>query len=171
MMAAILTHYLLRTTEYSDDSLRASKTLIEFGSPRPNAGEGLGVRGASTRLDVVASLPRPSSRAGFRELIQQRSIPLTPGPSPALGRGEPILSTVGAEQSTHSCHYGLQCSIGTTRDPTGNRVRLPARASGYPFKWANFNFRQAEFSVPVLQLAPWPISQRRNLQVGASLHP
>ncbi len=36
---------LLRITEYNDDRLRPSKTLIEFGSPRPNAGEGSGVRG------------------------------------------------------------------------------------------------------------------------------
>ena len=28
----------------------------------------------------------------FRELIQQRAIPLTPSPSPALGRGEPMLA-------------------------------------------------------------------------------
>ena len=30
---------LMRIAEYSDDGLRASKKLIEFGSPRPNAGE------------------------------------------------------------------------------------------------------------------------------------
>jgi len=37
---------LLRTTEYSDDSLRAWKNPIEFGSPRPNEGEDEGLREA-----------------------------------------------------------------------------------------------------------------------------
>lgn len=44
--------------------------------------------GADT-AGVLASILRSSSRAGFLELIQQRGIPLTPGPSPSLGRGEP----------------------------------------------------------------------------------
>ena len=39
---------------------------------------------------------RRSSRARFRGLIQRRGIPLTPGPSPALGRGEPILMPLTA---------------------------------------------------------------------------
>ncbi|MGH9429755.1 MAG: hypothetical protein ACRD2L_26005, partial [Terriglobia bacterium] len=35
----------LRITEYSDDTLRLSKHSIDFRSPRPSAGEGLGMRG------------------------------------------------------------------------------------------------------------------------------
>jgi hypothetical protein len=36
---------IIEDTEHSDDSLRASKNEAEFVSPRPNVGEGSGVRG------------------------------------------------------------------------------------------------------------------------------
>jgi len=51
----------LRITEYSDDGLRPSE-LIEFGSPRPNAGERQGQgrgEGANVPLIAVACAPRP----------------------------------------------------------------------------------------------------------------
>ena len=35
----------MRIPEYSDDTLCFSKHSIDFGPPRPSAGEGLGVRG------------------------------------------------------------------------------------------------------------------------------
>lgn len=65
----------------------------------------------------------------------------------------------------------LLTHYGTTRNPTGNRVTLPARSSGCPFKWANFNFQQAESFVPALQLAPWPTSPKKNLLPSELLHP
>jgi len=72
---------LLSTTENRGDGLRASKNLIEFGSPRPSVGEGLGVKGRAQCWMRLASVQDPSSRAGLRELNQQRGIPLTPSPS------------------------------------------------------------------------------------------
>ena len=52
---------------------------------------GSGVRG---RVDIsaLACVPRLSSRAEFRELVPPPGIPLTPSPSPTLGRGEPDLT-------------------------------------------------------------------------------
>ena len=49
---------------YRIDGLRPSKKLIEFGSPRPNAGEGLAVRGHAP-LNVMACAPRTGSKAEF----------------------------------------------------------------------------------------------------------
>ena len=70
---------------------------INFGLV--NTYKGLGVRGR-TWLDVLASVSRRPSRARFRELIQQTDIPLTPGPSPALGRGEPIPTLLTASDKS-----------------------------------------------------------------------
>ena len=105
--------YLLRATEYSDDALRLSKHSLDPGSPRPNAGEkGLGVRGPAHNWSF--SRFRSSSRAKFRELIWRRGIPLTPCPSPALGRGEPMLTTVLYQNELAEVSLNLKSSIGIT---------------------------------------------------------
>jgi hypothetical protein len=59
------------------------------------------VRGR-TRLDALASVSRRSSRTRFRELIQQKSIPLTASPSPALGEGSRC-ATCSRIRPTHRC--------------------------------------------------------------------
>ena len=38
-------HNLVRLAEYGDETRCLSRHSIDLGSPRPNAGEGLGVRG------------------------------------------------------------------------------------------------------------------------------
>jgi len=65
----------------------------------------------------------------FRELIYQRGIPLTPNPSPALGRGEPLLAAVLYQASSRKCHYNLQSSILRVHDQSaahagGGRLSL-----------------------------------------------
>jgi len=59
-----------------------------LGSPLPKAGEGLGVLGATE-----PSPPCPSIQGQVRQLSIQDCYclrrPLTPNPSPTLGRGEP----------------------------------------------------------------------------------
>ena len=57
--------------------------------------------GAITRWNVLVNAPmKPPSRSGFQELTETTRIPLTPGPSPTLGRGEPIPATVVTSQCT-----------------------------------------------------------------------
>ena len=53
----------MRITEGGDDTLCLSKHSIDFGPPRPSAGEGLGVRGegASTQLELLFSVLRSQS--------------------------------------------------------------------------------------------------------------
>ena len=83
----------MRLTEYSDDTLCRSKHSIDFGPPRPNVGEGSGVRGrAHTWRSSQCFKIRIQSRVS--KLIYPRGIPLIPSPSPALGRGEPMLAIV-----------------------------------------------------------------------------
>src|SRR6185436_149904 len=94
---------------------RASKNFMEFGSPRPSVGEGLGVRGRARRW-VLESVPRPSSRAEFRDLNQQRGIP--PHPQP--------LSRIGARGA-----YPNNCDrIRTSRPSTGFAVLNGTREEG-----------------------------------------
>ena len=59
---------------YRDNTLCISKRSIDFGPPRPNVGEGLGVRGKHTDRDPHSVL-RSSSRAEFLESIYQRGTP------------------------------------------------------------------------------------------------
>jgi hypothetical protein len=58
---------------------------FEFGTPRPSAGEGLGVRGIPLRQSVR------ETGLWMRVLEHSENIQLCtpPHPSPALGRGEP----------------------------------------------------------------------------------
>jgi len=57
--------------EYSDDSLRASKNLMEFGSPRPNEGEDEalrrlhGVRGQAHGWMFLRVFRDPHPELGF----------------------------------------------------------------------------------------------------------
>ena len=56
--------------------------------PSPQRGRGARGEGASTG-ELILRGSKPSSSARFRMLIHSNGFPLTPNPSPALGRGEP----------------------------------------------------------------------------------
>jgi len=72
-------------TDYSELQNDSDATPSrETGSPLPNAGEGVGVRGQTWR-DVVASVSGRPSRAVFGESIEQRGILLTPQPLSRVG--------------------------------------------------------------------------------------
>ena len=71
--------------------------VLDFGQPfhtdmPANLTDRLCGRGKHTAGGPASTLVT-SSRAVFRESIQQRGSPLTPSPSPTLGRGEPMLAT------------------------------------------------------------------------------
>ena len=70
------------------------------------------------------------------ELIQQRSIRLTPSPSPALGRGEPMLATCQLYQTrSQTFHHDLKSSAGVCQSPensmekTFNVINFGCRAT------------------------------------------
>ena len=60
------------------DSLGASKNIVEFGSPRPSVGEGLGGEGDADLLD---QLPKPGS-----ETLREHSAAFAPSPLTPLPR-------------------------------------------------------------------------------------
>ncbi len=77
-----------------------------FGSPRPSAGEGLGVRGnpiewISTRNLALDEGLEPCG------INQPCARPLSPGPSPALGRGEPKSIEFLDRQRVSSLYYAI----------------------------------------------------------------
>jgi hypothetical protein len=77
-------------TNYSDTYAPLSDEVrgVRIGSPRPNVGEGLGVRG----IPLCRINPRNLALDGCRETLARtssRARPLTPDPAPALGRGGP----------------------------------------------------------------------------------
>jgi len=96
------------------------------------------VRGRVHSLGALSILRSSSSE--FRELIQQRGIPLTPGPSPTLGRGEPTFATClrpACENVTIICiphHFrlavrplGFQHSLLPQQPASADfKVRIPA---------------------------------------------
>ena len=77
--------------------LLCSKQSIDLGPPRPNAGEGLGVRGPAHNWSLSQAF-RSSSRAKFRELIWRKGIPLTShdGPVPSKLRNTTPASPMDA---------------------------------------------------------------------------
>ena len=96
------------------------------------------MRGRVHSLGALSILRSSSSE--FRELIQQRGIPLTPGPSPTLGRGEPTFATClrpACENVTIICiphHFrlavrplGFQHSLLPQQPASADfKVRIPA---------------------------------------------
>ena len=82
---------LLRIANYSDTSASWSDTatVADIGSPRPNAGEGPGGEGDTSLLIQFQKLSSGSTSRNTCDTIQGYVGPLTPDPSPALGRGEP----------------------------------------------------------------------------------
>jgi len=105
------------------------ENLNEFGSPLPNAGGGVRGEGARTPLDLFAEVSRAASRAGFRELIRQRGIPLTPQP----------LSRVGARGADFGDYVRIRTesrisgTAGHPKSPTKSiRVRHSRGSLGFP---------------------------------------
>ena len=76
---------------YSDTSAGWSDTatVADIGSPRPNAGEGPGGEGDTSLLIQFPKLSSGSRSQSRCDNVQAYVGPLTPDPSPALGRGEP----------------------------------------------------------------------------------
>ena len=85
---------LFRSTEYSS----CLENLNRLRSPSPQRGRGVRGEGASSRLKALREFRDPQSEL-VSGMIRQRGIPLTPSPSPALGRGEPILQMRGLPRS------------------------------------------------------------------------
>jgi hypothetical protein len=65
--------------------LKQLKFNQNLGSPRPNVGEGLGVRGTTTAFGCLPLHIQPTSLAFTQD--RHGVNPLTPSPSPTLGRG------------------------------------------------------------------------------------
>ena len=59
--------------------------LCKVRFPSPQRGRGVRGERARNQQDVFASIPRPASRAVFRELIQQKAIPPHPQPLSRVG--------------------------------------------------------------------------------------
>ena len=98
--------------------------VLRIGSPRPNAGEGLGGEGDLCRLKSV-----PRSRAGNRFLNPRESIQAVPAPSPLTplprwGEGNRSLSTFSRDEEHR--HHAWQFSIGA---PTHKGWRLSGTLS------------------------------------------
>src|SRR5262245_53795668 len=75
--------------------LRATGAVKKFKSQFPSplrGGEGPGVRGPCTPLRFGTGGRRRTLQAGIGGVQVGCGIPLTPNPSPALGRGEPRFS-------------------------------------------------------------------------------
>jgi len=70
---------LLRIPEYRDETLRPPRNSIDFGSPLPNAGEGLGVRGQAL-LECSRHGSESSTSTGLRDRLQPAQMPLTSSP-------------------------------------------------------------------------------------------
>jgi hypothetical protein len=110
-----LRHYspktLLRLAEYGDDILCRSKHSIAFGPPRPNVGEGSGLRGRAHSW---------SSSQWFKILIQsrvsgvdlpERHPPSPPAPLPRWGEGSRCSRLFLFTSSSSKCHYDSRYSI------------------------------------------------------------
>ena len=68
----------------------AVKKLNDLSSPRPNEGEGLGVRGAMHAASSLQERLRSAPDAERQtHAVAVRQSPSPPSPSPSLGRGEP----------------------------------------------------------------------------------
>jgi hypothetical protein len=82
---------LLRIANYSDTfaSWSDTATVTDIGSPRPNAGEGPGGEEDASLLIQFPKLSCGSRPLSTCDDVQGYVGPLTPDPSPALGRGEP----------------------------------------------------------------------------------
>ena len=96
---------LMRIANYSDTSTSwyDTATVASIGSPRPNVGEGLEVRGIPLFCPETRLWMRISDTCE-RLLLCAR--PLTPNPSPTLGRGEPT-SVEFFERASMSSLYSV----------------------------------------------------------------
>src|SRR5262245_23046867 len=92
-----------------------NSTEFMFRNPRqthqfPSPQRGRGVRGEGGE-QIYEARPCSQSGEGFGEFIQLRGIPLTPSPSPALGRGEPTSIALRFRTKRAACHHNLQRSL------------------------------------------------------------
>src|SRR5512134_2235798 len=115
----------------ANETLRPSKNLNRIRHPSSQRGEGSGVRGRAWSCSPIEHFETLIPRRVW-ELIRHRGIPLTPSPSPALGRGVPNRS-------------GLQvCGLENRFSETcfKREYNLPSYESAlqfslYHFRWAS----------------------------------
>jgi hypothetical protein len=131
----------MRIAEYGDETHCRSRNSIDFGSPRPNAGEGPGGRGASTQL---------IDPAGLQNLIQcwvPRADPIyriPPHPQPLIGTNETEVDRKSGVSGSSSLSFffapfvflcggcGL-CGKPWPQTSLGSTVRVTTATSGYEY--------------------------------------
>jgi len=123
LVVSLCAHHLLRIANYSDTSAgwSGTATVADIGSPRPNAGEGLGGEGDTSLLSQFPKLSSGSRSRSTCDSDQGYVGPLTPDPSPALGRGE--LNSINFEGRSPLSLYSVNINNPTAcRNPEGRDV-------------------------------------------------
>ena len=92
----------MRITEGGDDTLCLSKHSIDFGPPRPSAGEGLGVRGEYTAGASSQCFKIPIQRCGVdmrprKRMDRRQFVQTTAGASASSLLISPVQSALSAK--------------------------------------------------------------------------